>query len=269
MARDELSSNIKSAAHAVGHHNCGPTQDNAALTAEYTRHYSQINPLLQGGKLDFRRISERAGLKERKVREVILFRLLPDNMVQLLGRKEGVCFICSKKFQETGFQEPLCLTCLGMISMTIGELYPDGWESNDLSSAASAPAPPKAAGTTESAEPTEPMIPWGQYETALQEINQYRDQYGVLESARDKAETEVAIDAPQDAMESAPAFTEMNPSEPASEGIPLETVTRHEAPNDVLHLLNLDDSPEDDFAFAETFHEPIRHFGFQRSKPRR
>lgn len=280
MTSEELWLNLKNAEPSTQASGPGASTDCATLTAHYTRLYSEINPLVQGGKLDFRKIAERSGLKERKIREVLLSRLIPHNSVELVGHRAGFCFICSARIKETSFPEPLCITCLSMITRTIEDLYPP--EQHAVASILS-----EGASADQKAEP---MIPWEQYESILQEVTQYRQKYGLLEAetivtmtptqpsgdmpldCRMDHNTVPADEPPTDLTEQDIEHPFQHDNEPENQDSPSDTVTSPKSPNnDVMRLLNSDETESEEgetLPINQPSSGPMRHFGFQKAKPR-
>jgi hypothetical protein len=213
----------------------------------YTDCYNRILPLIRARQLDFGLVAKQAGMKERRVREVLLYRLMPGDMVQLLGRKEGICYLCFTRMHGLTNKEPLCLLCLRNITTAVEQVYAQGL-TNQALPPEEFPAPPSSPIPVNT-------VPWEQYEAVLQEVNQYRDKYGPLLPAHEEAlEATLSLD---DA-----------PAEPAT--TPEQPVASDNQTDPLLSLLGMDDSDEftTETPPANGNDAPIRHFGFQRIRAR-
>jgi hypothetical protein len=246
---------------------------NEEIRDQYNYYYNRIYPLLKEGKLDFVRIAEKAGFKERRVRETLLFRLTTGEVLQLFGKKDGVCYICSRRLFSATTKEPMCLNCLQSLDTVIQELY-----LADLGEA-SANRHNDTEKTREfpeyevESEPFEPVpelaeplpaagdwVPREQYEILIEELNAYRQKYGPLEvptRAKDPDSLPGTGSPPLDVFTDVPAAT----ASPAPAGV-----------DTFLDILKLPDRdiPLDPAAMKDiaslTANEPIRHFGFQRMR---
>jgi hypothetical protein len=245
---------------------------NEEIRDQYNYYYNRIYPLLKEGKLDFVRIAEKAGFKERRVRETLLFRLTTGEVLQLFGKKDGVCYICSRRLFSSTTKEPMCLNCLQSLDTVIQELYlGDLGEAsvNRHNDTENTREFPEYEGDSEPFEPApelaEPLpaagdwVPREQYESLVEELNAYRQKYGPLEVSRRAKDSESPSDtsSPLDVFTDAPAAA--SPTVPAG----VDTFL------DILKLpdrdIPLDPAAMKDIANMAA-NEPIRHFGFQRMR---
>lgn len=209
----------------------------------YAACYDRIYPLLREGQFDFAAVAKQAEIKERKVREILLFRLTPGDMMQLIGRKEGICYLCATRLRGIHNKEPLCLLCLKNITAAVEKVY----SSEPPTSPLAAPISTELISNTD-----EDMVPRSQYEAVLQEVNRYRDKYGPLE---------MPSEAPSPMLqEDAAALCAASPSE------------SQESEDPLLNVLGISDSEEPEepnpLQHTDASSKPIRHYGFQRVRSR-
>lgn len=238
----------------------------------YNYYYNRIYPLVKEGKIDFHKVAEKTGYKERRVRETLLFRLTTGEVLQLFGKKDGFCYICSRRMPGVGNKEPMCLSCLQSVDTAIQELHlsgltlesqakPNRSQRTEEEHAADfktlhipkeEPAKPAQAHPSEN-RPSADWVPRAQYEAAVRELDRYKTHYGPMQPVEEPA---VAED-------------ESVQATPEAAAAPEPVVN-----DDFLKILSMDDKdlPPDsqdltDLADALSGnHEPIRHFGFQRLK---
>jgi hypothetical protein len=90
--------------------------------SRYNSCYNRLYPLLKGGRLDFTLLAEKTGFKERRIREMLWFRLGAGEVRQLFGLREHVCYLCGKPVPVP--KEPLCLSCLeGIDELSRGGVF--------------------------------------------------------------------------------------------------------------------------------------------------
>lgn len=236
------------------------------LLEQYQYYYDRIYPLLKEGRLDFHRIAEKANLKERRVRETLLFRLGSGEVMQLFGGKDGYCFTCDCRIQSAAIKEPLCIGCLRLIDKVIQETSASVQEKTPMPQ-----DPANKVPFMETASLMEETVPRALYEQALQELERYRERYGPIPQVES-----------QDFLPSIPPDEETDAESRAVDPV-LEdsTETKHpdEPEQSELTLSFPDDDPffemlalEDEKVIAEISEaflfskDPIRHFGFQRMK---
>lgn len=255
-------------------------QKSEEIREQYNYYYNRIYPLLKEGKIDFHKVAEKTGYKERRIRETMLFRLTTGEVMQLFGKKDGYCYICSCRLFSVNTKEPMCLSCLQTLDTAIQELHIAGLDAPAVN------RPPRAEKCEgEQAEDTAPVfqipgfdatetvaeetvpdwVPREQYEALAQEVKAYRTMYGPLpmQTAAPVAVEELSLqvkpagsglDAPQAAV-----------SSDATADAPAK-------PDAVLDILSLPDQPLDQAAMQDISRivgdAPIRHFGFQRMKAR-
>lgn len=228
----------------------------------YENHYQRIYPLLTAGELDFNQVAKQAGLKERKIRDTLLSRLANDDMIQLFGHKEGICYVCASRMRGNFTKEPLCLQCIETIGKAILELYPPGQPTATSASSSPVPIPMKVVSPNPSLVnplpglPPEAMVPKVQFDAVFRELQRYRDKYGPLDSNTDDSYYEPTIE------ENASTPSQM-PSGQAMRDI-LEADDETEDINYIT--LSPNDMPKANDTTTPT--EPIRHFGFQRLRIR-
>ena len=68
-------------------------------------------------------MAERLGLRERRVRECMLFRLSSGAVMQLFGLRKGFCFVCEGRLFTPETPEPVCLRCLNAIERVLEERF--------------------------------------------------------------------------------------------------------------------------------------------------
>jgi hypothetical protein len=85
-----------------------PNQKNS-----YTTLYNRLYQLLKTGALDYTLLAQKTGFKERRIRDMLLFRLGSGEVRQLFGLQQGLCFLCSAPVLLP--KEPMCLSCLERI----------------------------------------------------------------------------------------------------------------------------------------------------------
>lgn len=218
----------------------------------YAEYYERIYPLLRQGQLNFEKISAQAGMKERRVREILLYRLMPGDMVQVMGRKEGICYLCSTRMHGLLNKEPLCLLCLKNITLAVDSIHTQESELHTPDSDAIEPEQilpePSPMGNT---------VSLAQYEALLQELQQYRDKYGALPAPDEDAPTRPIVEATyeKDCLDDLP--TKPQP------------ICADETSDPLLNLLGMDNIAEPPTGIpVSDSNAPIRHYGFQRIRPR-
>jgi hypothetical protein len=250
------------------------------IVEQYHYYYNRIYPLLKEGKLDFHRIAGKTNLRERRIRETLLFRLTSGEVMQLFGCKTGFCYICGCKTYSPSNKEPVCINCLKTLDTAIQEIHmADIAEQQKKQTTYEIPAleafpqfdDVKTTGE-KNLQSSSPIRDSGQesvsrlqYEQLMQELTRYRELFGPLPS-----------------LESVPS-TEQSPAEPEppeAQDLDIETIDLPEESlqpyqseiDPLLKMLALDDKevmPEtiDLQLIPQAFSkEPLRHFGFQRLK---
>lgn len=81
--------------------------------SSYTTLYNRLYQLLKTGALDYGMLAQKTGFKERRIRDMLLFRLGSGEVRQLFGLQPGQCFLCSAPVLLP--KEPMCLSCLEQI----------------------------------------------------------------------------------------------------------------------------------------------------------
>lgn len=248
----------------------------------YNYYYNRIYPLLKEGKLDFPHLAYKTGYKERRIRETLLFRLTTGEVMQLFGRKEDFCYICSRRMMSAN-KEPMCLSCLQALDEAIQDLQ-------KVINSATSPLLAKqttleqeaAFQTLHGEEDFQDTVPRAEYEALKAQVARYQEKFGPLPefspepSLLSRADTltsptgEHGVTA-EEPIEASPL--QSTTEAPDTEGNPEESATA-EHDDTLLQLLYMNDQdvpvdsadlpPLDDLVT----HEPIRHFGFQRLKPR-
>jgi hypothetical protein len=201
-----------------------------------------------------------------------LFRLTTGEVLQLFGKKDGVCYICSRRLFSATTKEPMCLNCLQALDTVIQELYladlgdASAHRYNDTEKPGEFPEYERDGEPFEQApELVEPLpatgdwVPREQYEALVTEVNAYRQKYGPLET-------------PTKLMSSEPF---PGAGSPLDDSFAPESLASSSAPASVaafLDILKLPDRdiPLDPAAMKElanlATNEPLRHFGFQRMR---
>lgn len=80
----------------------------------YAGFYERIYPAVQSILVDYAELAHRSGLKERRIREVLLYRLSGE-VPQLFGCEKGICYVCREGLYRRETTEPICLACLQKI----------------------------------------------------------------------------------------------------------------------------------------------------------
>lgn len=240
------------------------------IREQYELFYRQIFPILEKNTMNFKNIAEQTKLKERRIRETLLYRLIPDNSIQLIGYTAGYCYVCSNSMQSSTAQEPLCLSCLESIHGAIQNLYPSksdisGGADNPISGTGitSALDSDRIAKTLDSIlEATSDGLETSNYppntekrtdtyESLLNEVKIYREKYGPLD-----AET----------------LAEGQTSQPLKLHLVTDDENTSEARDTVQPLPVIEGYPHEDSVEAEVAlmaaNGTLRHYGFQRIKPR-
>lgn len=215
----------------------------------YESHYRRIYPLLTKGELDFRQVARETGLKERKIRDTLLHRMTGDDMIQLFGHKEGICYICASRMRGNLTDEPLCIPCIEAIGQAIQEVHrvqpttPIITEASPISSVAPDPAPQRPV------IPSEEMVPKEKYDAILKEVQRYRKKYGPLDETETDAKNATDGDDASAAQDAGHTMRDILAAD-------------DEPDADTNHVtLSPNDKPR---ASESAPSEPIRHFGFQR-----
>jgi hypothetical protein len=138
--------------------------------ARYTHFYNQLYPRLKDTQFDFHQVADKTGFKERRIREILLYRLSSGEIMQLFGRRVGVCYICHSKMETR--KEPVCLRCLQSLDIAIKELYPEPFVLVDTSDLT------QPLAMLEGYKPEILSIPRQEYEQLLHENQYYRNLYG-------------------------------------------------------------------------------------------
>lgn len=250
---------------------------------EYSYFYNRIYPLVKAQQIDYAQLAQQIGRKERRIREALLFRLGSGDVLQLFGRRDGFCYVCSCRIRTSQkSKEPICVTCLQSIDQALTHLYPavnaaDDETLADLSPSAaptSEASPPAIAcndgalGATSGPPPTASlvMVPQPEYDTLLQELEHYRQQYGPLSPASGTAQSSTGGSLRVD-----PGLLAQRPEAGAAPA-PLGSETEA-----LLAILDLDDTdvslhapflPDVQSLLHADTPEPLRHFGFQRLRPK-
>ena len=89
----------------------------------YAGFYERLYEYMQKGRLEFGYVAERLGLRERRVRECMLFRLSSGAVMQLFGLRKGFCFVCEGRLFTPETPEPVCLRCLNAIERVLEERF--------------------------------------------------------------------------------------------------------------------------------------------------
>ncbi len=217
----------------------------------YGTFYDRLYQALQEGRLDFSVIAEKTGLKERRLREALLYRLT-NEVIQLFGQKPGVCYVCQGRLYQPSTQEPLCLKCLNQTAHA----------------AQSIPKPAslvkEVSGVDGAGEGSFVMISKPEYERMLKELDYYRQKYP--EGAR-------ALELPTN--QQLPPVASPDPEVDKNDVLAILNMDNDELPTvddwDLV-ALGIDnnateaDSAVDQLLHAYSNHEPLRHFGFKRIK---
>jgi hypothetical protein len=247
------------------------------MAEQYHYYYDRIYPLLKEGKLDFPRIALKTDLKERRIRETLLFRLTSGEVMQLFGRKNGFCYICGYKTHSPSNKEPVCLSCLKCLDTAIQEIHiAEIVEQQKSQNTFEVPAITDLPHLLEPQDgefqqsPPEPvnieMITKTEYEQAAQELERYRKIFGPLPSIESAVSLEPVAETIA-VVESAESEPEV--SEPTPEVMENNEVLEYESEIDPLFkMLKMDDRDvPSEVSVADLFSSaPIRHFGFHRQK---
>jgi hypothetical protein len=247
-----------------------------SLAVQYNYYYDRIYPFLKEGKLDFPRLAAKTGLKERRIRETLLFRLSTGEVMQLFGRKDGFCYICGYKSHSPANKEPVCISCLKSLDTAIQEAHLAG-----ISLQSKKQTVTESPGLPEAAElpAFQSNVPPAEPDPMMKELERYRQMFGPLPSqevpAAASGELEEMLLALPESDDS--ATDEVSPEnvndETGSEEIsePKETMEYVAEVDPLLKMLALDDSDVPfvglEMPVADLFSKvSIRHFGFQRTK---
>lgn len=112
-----------------------PTEKN-----QYTACYNRLYPLLKGGQLDFPLLAEKTGFKERRIREMLQFRLGSGEVRHLFGLREHVCYLCDQPVPIP--KEPICLPCLeGIDALSRGDTFTPAYRTSRAGDATASPLP--------------------------------------------------------------------------------------------------------------------------------
>ncbi|HEY9746643.1 MAG TPA: hypothetical protein V6C99_10540 [Oculatellaceae cyanobacterium] len=253
-----------------------------AVQEHYGYYYGRILPLLERG-LDFARIAGKTGLKERRIRETLLFRLKNHEVPQLQGRQDGFCYICGYKTYPASVREPVCLKCLRAVYAAIQEIYALSTKAEPyvLTLPEIGAPPPNSLLSIEgqeSANAASPeneavgsMVPLSEFQQALEELNRYRALYGPLPTGEKMPEPafEMRV-SPQEPEFLGPDTRLSEPDEISSENV--SAFEEEEGADPFLQMLKLDDQ-EVQPAGLDMMMSPqrliqghLRHFGFERLK---
>lgn len=130
MSSDELQQKLINAKGQRDKHDVVPTDPRElAERKKYHALYNRIYPLLMKSAFDFDEVADAAGLKVRRMREALLFRLALDGVTQLFGHKPGSCYLCGTSIRGFYREEPFCMYCLRSIDVAVSSLYPTEAES--------------------------------------------------------------------------------------------------------------------------------------------
>lgn len=251
------------------------------LPEQYHDYYDRFYPLVKDNRLDFHRIAEKTRLKERRLREALLFRLSTGEVMQLFGCRAGFCYICECKMQDTSNKEPVCITCLKILDTAIQELYMADMarQQSSLGDPVTEATPFGLAELHEEIQEEQAVpgfspaldfepepTPGQEYEQLVSELKRYRKLFGPLPSLETPPpphqEPASIIDPLPEPEEVATVFTADSSEAPA------KTVSDIEP---LLEILALDDRdvPRESIdigALPLLSKEPVRHFGFERLK---
>lgn len=89
----------------------------------YAGFYERLYEYFHKGRIDFSYLADRLGLRERRIRECLMFRLSSGEVMQLFGLKKGVCFVCETRLFSRETPEPVCLRCLNAFEKLLEEQY--------------------------------------------------------------------------------------------------------------------------------------------------
>jgi hypothetical protein len=125
MSSDELQQKLINAKGQREQHSTQPTDPRElAERKKYHALYNRIYPMLLKSTFDFAEVADVAGLKQRRMRDALLFRMALGEVVQLFGHKPGSCYLCGTSIRGFYRQEPFCIFCLRSIDVAISSLYP-------------------------------------------------------------------------------------------------------------------------------------------------
>jgi hypothetical protein len=257
-----------------------------ALADQYNYYYERIYPILKEGKLDFQRISTKTGLKERRVRETLLFRLTSGEVMQLFGRKDGFCYICGYKTHSPANKEPVCISCLKALDTAIQEVHMAEIAEYKKKQTVAAERPALAVltenKTDEAAFQTQKASSFDYEQMMMKELDRYRQLFGPLPGQAPAIESATELDCIDDIIllagedeESVELITEQLEEETlvtADEPSPTEGTLEYVVEVDpLLKMLALDDRDVPfeglELQMSDLFSKvSIRHFGFQRMK---
>ncbi len=284
--------------HVVSPENRQASKQIDAEKEQYNYYYNRIYPLLKDGRIDFELVAYKTKQKERRIRETLMFRLTSGEVLQLFGRREGFCYVCSERLSTATNKEPICLACLQGIDTAIQESQPqEAVTSKSLADLIFDPARngDELPGTRSSTPALTPFIgnkdvkaienepplcingrnfvPAEQYQAVLNELNRYRAAYDqqlnlsgqTLPDTENLSKTEETTTADQ-------ASSVLPPSAEEIETLLGSTEEQPEPDVNFLGILSLDDQElpwDSESALNELLsNQPIRQFGFLRLKSR-
>ncbi|WP_373532097.1 hypothetical protein [Vampirovibrio sp.] len=246
---------------------------------QYACYYNYFFSLINNEKLYYDKVGKRSGLKEGRIEEVLTYRLKPSRRnTQLIGYREGSCYVCKSKMQNNGPVEPLCLKCLKLIEIACLEIEED----TAILMAAAKPAqeqageepiaPPAQVADAHPASETPMMVEASLLEVTQAELACYKKHFGEL-----PPEAQPQVSAPAISPQ-APEAKHALSLEPPTESSTAPKVPDPEAMNETEQLLQILAVNDQDLAYEAadltdllkiilpTHNAPLRHFGFQRSK---
>lgn len=207
----------------------------------YQSYYDRIYPHVKNRKIRFEQLAAKTGLRQRRLRECLLYRLMPGQVMQLFGLKKGFCYVCENQLFRESTTEPLCLKCLHRVDRVLNGRDE---EAEDLLLASDTIDVPE-------------IITREDYEKLLNELHYYKSL--------------VADDVPPPPPPA--AMADAGGEQPPAGGNRREAAQQV---NEILDILAMDDRDveplfestacEDMEVFLKQAGQPLRHYGFKRMK---
>ncbi len=216
----------------------------------YNSYFEKIYEAITQKKMDYTMVASITGLKERRVRECLLYRLGSGEVLQLFGLEQGFCYVCRGELTRRDCKEPMCLTCLQTVDSALISLG-----QSDVSSERSEHKMTRVTGEIDN------MITDDDYQQMIHELSPTQKQ-ARLENA------EATIAASSETENNEPVVARI---EDTNGQIPIKTA-RDTRDNDVLELLDMNDdavtamtTSDLNAVLADTdSNAPVRHYGFKR-----
>ncbi len=218
----------------------------------YNSYFEKIYDAITHNKMDYSMVANITGLKERRVRECLLYRLGSGEVLQLFGLEQGFCYVCRGELPRRDCKEPMCLTCLQAVDSALISLG-----QSDASSERSEHKMTRVSGEITN------MITDDDYQQMIHELSPTQKQ-ARLENRHDPSTTHTITENNE------PKVARLEDADSTLPALPSHAHSSKE--NEVLQLLAMNDdaamaiyNTDLNAVLADTDpNAPVRHYGFKR-----